>query len=187
MTYQPLLAGWEDALRLPGPPKQTALLQFPNVDADILKRHGKEIGRAGERLVESILCRLGLNCQLVDEHQAYDCVVFLRSSYLRVQIKTAARPRNGRYHCNVAKGYHGSPNGVRRYDESDYDLLALVGLQDNVVKFSADRARSQFIGLDEVDLLRRRPAASYLRALGELGLDGIAASAGQALLPGGFQ
>jgi hypothetical protein len=187
MTYQPILSGWEDDLRLPGPAKQTALLQFPNVDADTLTRHGKQLGRSGELLVESTLCRVGIDCHLMPEHLAYDCVIFHGRLTVRVQVKTAARPRDGRYHYSISKGYRGSPSGVRRYDEGDYDLLALVGLQDNVVKFSADRTRGQFIGLDEVDLLRRRPAASYLRALGELGLDGIAASAGQALLPGDFQ
>ncbi|MGJ8547518.1 MAG: group I intron-associated PD-(D/E)XK endonuclease [Sulfitobacter sp.] len=171
MTYQPPLAGMEDVFRSHFPTQLTELLQFPNVSPGLLKHHGKAIGRAGELLVESTFLRIGLQSVSLAEHLPFDCVVLHSRGLIRVQVKTSARPRDGSYHFNVLRGYHRSPAGVRQYAEGDFDLLALVALSDNVVKFSADRQRAQAIGLDEVDGLRRQPGASYEQALEDLGMD----------------
>lgn len=170
MTYQPPLRGLEDVFRSDLPVQNTELMHFPDVGSDTLKHHGKLIGRAGELLVESVLLRMGLPSISPAEFMPVDFFVFHTNDILRVQVKTAARAKSGSYQFNISHGYHRSPRGVRRYAETDFDLLALVGLQDNVVKFSADRKRSQSIGMDEVDRLRRCPGKSLERALDALGV-----------------
>ena len=170
MPYQPTLAGFEDVFCPDLPAQCKKLLHFPHVEPSVLKHHGKELGRAGELLVESVFLRLGLQSVPLAEHLPFDCVVFHGPGLIRVQVKTAARPRGDCYHFNVSRGYHRSPAGVRQYAAGDFDLLALVGLTDNVVKFSADRQRGQVIGVDEVDRLQRRPGASFEQALEDLGI-----------------
>lgn len=171
MTYQPPLAGLEDVFQLQLPAHTSELLRFPQVDTDTLRRHGKLFGRAGELIVESVLLRLGLACVSVPEYLPFDCAMLHARGIIRVQIKTASRPRDDGFHFSISKGYHRSPRGVRQYDQGDFDLLALVGLSEDVVKFTADRRRSQVIGADEIEVLRRRPGASLEAALSDLGVD----------------
>ncbi|UWR35623.1 hypothetical protein K3759_19630 (plasmid) [Sulfitobacter sp. W027] len=174
MTYQPTLVGFEEVFRAPSSAAQQDLLQFPKIDTETLRYHGKQFGRAGELLVESVLLSLGLQSVNVAEHAPFDCVVFLTQGVLRVQVKTAIRPRANCFNFNISHGYHRSPGGVRRYAENDYDLLALVCLSENVVKFTADRRRSQIIGIEEIEGLRRRPGSSFESALADLGVDQMA-------------
>ncbi len=174
MTYQPTLAGLEEIFRRPLTPPQPDLLQFPEIDTETLRYHGKQFGRAGELLVESTLLRFGLQSVSLPEHLPFDYAVLHERGLIRVQVKTASRLRDGRYHFTISKGYHRSPAGVRGYSQADYDLLALVGLSENVVKFTADRRRSQSIGVEEIEELRRRPGASFEYALEELGVDQMA-------------
>jgi hypothetical protein len=174
MTHQPTLVGFEEVFHAPLSEPHQDLLQFPQIDTDALRCHGKQYGRAGELLVESVLLSVGVQSVGVAEHLPFDCVVFLRQGVLRVQVKTATRPRANCFNFNISHGYHRSPGGVRRYAENDYDLLALVCLSENVVKFTADRRRSQTIGVEEVEKLRRRPGASFEAALSEVGVDQMA-------------
>lgn len=171
MTYQPPLAGLEDVFQLQLPAQNTELLQFPQIDAETLRRNGKLFGRAGELVVESVLLRLGLESVSLPEHLPFDYAVLHERGIIRVQVKTASRPRDGSFHFSISRGYHRSPGGVREYSREDFDLLALVGLSEDVVKFTADRRRSQMIGMDEIEDLRRRPGASLERALADVGVD----------------
>lgn len=174
MTHQPLLDGFEEVFHAPSSAPHHDLLQFPKLDAETLRYHGKKFGRAGELLVESVFLSLGVHSVGVAEHLPFDCVVFLEQGVLRVQVKTATRQRAGCFNFNVSRGYHRSPGGVRGYAENDYDLLALVCLSENVVKFSADRRRAQVVGIEEVERLRRQPGASFVAALSALGVDQMA-------------
>ncbi|MEQ5828861.1 hypothetical protein J3456_15970 [Sulfitobacter sp. NFXS29] len=174
MTHQPLLAGFEEVFHAPLSEPPQDLLQFPQIDTDALRYHGKQFGRAGELLVESVLLSVGVQSVSVAEHLPFDCLVFLSQGVLRVQVKTATRPRANCFNFNISRGYHRSPGGVRGYAEDDYDLLALVCLSENVVKFTADRRRSQIIGIDEIEVLRRRPGSSFESALADLGVDQMA-------------
>jgi len=177
MTYQPLLDGFEEVFHHPATEPHQDLLQFPQIDTDVLRYHGKQFGRAGELLVESVLLSVGVQSVGVAEHLPFDYVVFLDQGVLRVQVKTATRPRANCFNFNVSHGYHRSPGGVRGYAENDYDLLALVCLSENVVKFTADRRRSQIIGIEEIEGLRRRPGSSFESALTGLGVDQMAPAA----------
>jgi hypothetical protein len=168
MTFQPTLAGFEELFAPIFPQQNEDLRDFPRVTSDALKIHGKELGRAGELLVESTLLRLGHQSISVGEHLPFDSVVLHPQGLIRIQVKTAARPRNACYNFNVSRGYHRSPTGVRSYANEDFDLLALVALSDNIVKFSADRRRSQSIGLDEIAGLRTRPGETFEAALQDL-------------------
>lgn len=168
MTFQPTLAGFEELFAPIFPPQNEDLRDFPDVTSDALKIHGKELGRAGELLVESTLLRLGHQSISVAEYLPFDCIVLHPQGLIKIQVKTAARPRSACYNFNISRGYHRSPTGVRSYSDTDYDLLALVALSDNVVKFSAERRRSQNIGLDEIAGLRIRPGETFEAALEDL-------------------
>jgi len=171
MSHQPTLVGLEEVFNRPLTTPHQDLLQFPDVDTDTRRYHGKQYGRAGELLVESVFLSLGLQSVGVAEHSPFDCVVFLEQGVLRVQVKTVTRPRGGCFNFNVSRGYHRSPAGVRKYSDNDFDLLALVCLSENVVKFTADRRRSQSIGVEEIAALRRQPGASFEAALADIGVD----------------
>lgn len=78
---------------------------------------------------------------------------------------------------HVLKGYHRSPTGVRHYDQDDFDIVGLVALSENVVKFTTDRRQSHRIALSEIESLRATPCASFDRAMKDLGLsDSMAAT-----------
>ncbi len=170
MSFQPLLSGL-DALSEPQtPPPGHALRDFPNVPRQALSKNAKWIGRAGELLVESVLLRIGLVSAQLPEFMPADCIVYHPVAFLSVQIKTCSKPRDGAFRFNISKGYHRSPNGVRRYDRGDYDLLALVALSENVVKFTADRQQTQSFQCAEIAKLRAYPRRSLDDALEEIGL-----------------
>ncbi|WP_138936633.1 hypothetical protein [Roseovarius arcticus] len=170
MSFQPLLSGL-DALSEPQtPPPGHALRDFPHVSSQALSANAKWIGRAGELLVESVLLRIGLVSSGLPEFMSADCVVHQPGRLLSVQIKTCSRPREGAFHFNISKGYHRSPTGVRRYGSGDYDLLALVALSENVVKFTANQRRMQSFLLADVHELRTHPRRSLDAALEERGL-----------------
>lgn len=170
MSFRPLLSGLDVLSGPQTPPPGHALRDFPHVSRHALSQNAKWIGRAGELLVESVLLRIGLVSAQLPEFMPADCIVYHPSRLLSVQVKTCSRPRDGAFHFNVSKGYHRSPTGVRRYDRGDYDLLALVALSENVVKFTADRQQTQSFQAAEVARLRAYPRRSLDAALEEHGL-----------------
>ena len=171
MSLQPRLIGLEELFEshIPPPPGHD-LRNFPNVPRQALSANAKWIGLAGELLVESVLLRIGLVSAQLPEFMPADSIVYHPGALLRVQIKTCSKPRDGAFHFNVCKGYHRSPTGVRRYDRSDYDLLALVALSENVVKFTADRRQMQALLLADVPELRMYPRRSLDDALKAIGI-----------------
>ncbi|SFO38477.1 hypothetical protein SAMN04487859_13711 [Roseovarius lutimaris] len=170
MTFQPPLSGLEKLFEPQIPPPGHDLRDFPHVPRRALSANAKWIGRAGELLVESVLLRIGLVSAQLPEFMPADCIVYHPDALLRVQIKTCSKPRNGAFHFNVSKGYHRSPTGVRPYDRSDYDLLALVALSENVVRFTADRRQTQSFLVADVPGLRAYPRRSFDDALEGIGL-----------------
>ncbi|MDD9725956.1 hypothetical protein PVV74_10865 [Roseovarius sp. SK2] len=178
MKKQPPLRGFEEMFASEEPSSRSEdLRDFPNLSRDTLTRNAKWFGLAGEHFVDSILFRFGLPSSDLPEILPADRIVYCAGVGLRMQIKTACRPRNGYFHFSLMKGYHRSPTGVRHYDQDDFDIVGLVALSENVVKFTTDRRQSHRIALSEIESLRATPCASFDRAMKDLGLsDSMAAT-----------
>lgn len=184
MLRQPVLAGFEDLFE-PGPAAlRPDLWDFPNVSTEALHANAKWIGLAGESLVDSTLLRFGIYTTPLPETLPADRLLHYRPDLpLRLQIKTASQPRACGYCFNVMHGYHRTRSGVRPYEAEDFDLVALVLLPENVVKFSSEKRPSQVVSFREIDQLRRYPRRSLDRALDELGLTAQAESSPAPLMP----
>lgn len=171
MPLQPFLPG----LSAPAAPlcashMSTSLLHYPDVSAKALCENAKTLGHASELLTDSVFARLGIPCASFAEYSRFDRMIWIDSTCLRVQIKGRHRMTDGAYHFDIKRGYQRGPNGTCAYDRADFDLLALVGLPDNIVKFTAHWAKSHVIGGHEIPRLRTCPGASLQQALTELGL-----------------
>lgn len=170
MSKQPLLRGFEELFSSP-PTSTDDIRDFPDLSRNTMTRHAKWFGLSGEYLVDSILLRFKIYTSHLPEMLPADRIVHLPDgNNLRLQIKTCCRPRNGYFHFTLTKGYHRSPNGVKRYEDNDFDLVALVALSENAIKFTADKHQSQKVALDEIHALRADPCASLERAIDDLGL-----------------
>ncbi|MGK8235411.1 hypothetical protein ACLGGT_14735 [Roseovarius sp. MS2] len=171
MSKQPLLSGFETLFASQNDRITTNdIRDFPNLSRDALTRHGKWFGLSGEYLVDSILLRFGIYTSQLPEMLPADRIVYHPTCELRLQIKTCCRARDGYFHFNLTKGYHRSPTGVKRYETDDFDLVAMVALSENAVKFSASRQGSQRIAISEIQALRTDPCASLERAIDDLRL-----------------
>lgn len=163
---QPLLSGFEALIAPPAArPSTDDLRHFPELSRDMLTRHAKWFGLSGEHLVDSILLRFGIYTSQLPEMLPADRIVYHPDGDLRLQIKTCCRVRRGYFHFSLTKGYHRSPTGVKCYKPDDFDIVALVALSENVVKFTADRHQSHRIALCDIDALRMDPCASLERAI----------------------
>ncbi|MEM7709239.1 MAG: hypothetical protein AAF264_00465 [Pseudomonadota bacterium] len=148
-----------------------ALWSFPNVPPETLCAQANLLGCAGEALVDSLLLRYGLIPLAVPAGLAVDRVVVHPNGLFRMQIKTTATRRADGYAINAERGYRGSPQGRRGYDADDYDMLAIVALPDDVVRFTTEVRSRHRICLSEVPGLRADPRASLEAALIRIGLD----------------
>ncbi|SFO38702.1 hypothetical protein SAMN04487859_1383 [Roseovarius lutimaris] len=177
MFKQPPLSGFE-ALFASRAAHLSAddIRQFPDLSPDMLTRHAKWFGLSGEHLVDSILLRFGIYTSQLPEMLPADRIVYHPDGDLRLQIKTCCRSRNGYFHFSLTKGYHRSPTGVKSYAPDDFDIVALVALSENVVKFTADRHQSHRIALSEIDSLRTDPCSSLERAVKDLSLSAASVS-----------
>lgn len=169
MPNQPPLSGFEELFSSYPPPPTDDIRDFPDLSRATLTRHAKWFGLSGEYLVDSILLRFGIYTSHLPEMLPADRIVYHPAADLRVQIKTCCRPRNGYFHFSLTKGYHRSPTGVQRYAPDDFDVVALVALSENAVKFTTERQRSQKLSVGEIARLRADPCASLERAVADLG------------------
>ena len=162
---------------LPDSARAADLWSFPDLDRDTLCHHAKILGLAGEHFVDSMLLRFGLLPLPLPEHSSADRLVLHPEAVLKLQIKTATAERNGSWSFSICKGYNHSPSGLRPYNASDFDLLALVVLPENVVRFTRERRPTQRITRPEIASLRADPRASLEEALLSIGLSapGLAA------------
>lgn len=177
MPHQPFLPG----LIAPVSPLAAShqfddLLQYPNVGSHLLCEHAKTLGHASELLTDSIFARLGIPTASFPEHSQFDRLIWIGAACLRVQIKGRHRMTAGGYHFDIKRGYQRGPTGTRAYSRDDFDILALVGLPDNVVKFTAEWSRTHVIAAGEIARLRASPGASLQLALTDLGLSAAPAT-----------
>ncbi|WP_071795133.1 hypothetical protein [Natronohydrobacter thiooxidans] len=149
-----------------------SLLHYPDVSSGVLCENAKTLGHASELLVDSVFARLGIPVASFAEHSPFDRMIWIGSNCLRVQVKGRHRMTDGGYHFDIKRGYQRGPNGTREYDRGDFDVLALVGLPHDIVKFTASWSKSHVIRGHEIPGLRNRPGASLQQALDALGLSG---------------
>lgn len=173
MTVQPLFPGLDlpqAASASPDTCLQTRVLcGFPDIPADAKCFHAKRLGTAGELFVDSLLVRLGFDPIPTHEYQPYDRIVPVNGHLAKMQVKVRLSAESGRFIYQVCHGNPRHDTGVRAYGVGDFDLLALVCLHHNVIKFSASRARQQYIALSEVARLQARPFETLGRAIIEAG------------------
>ncbi|ARE81963.1 Hypothetical protein RAK1035_3293 [Roseovarius sp. AK1035] len=173
MSKQLLLSGFETLCASQIDSTHTNdIRDFPNLSRDTMTRNAKWFGLSGEFFVDSILLRFGIYTSQLPEVLPADRIVYHPRADLRMQIKTCCRARDGYFHFNLSRGYHRSPTGVKPYETNDFDLVALVALSENAVKFSADRQGSQRIAISEIETLRADPCASLEQAIDDLGFAG---------------
>ncbi len=182
MAVQLSLAG----LDLPRIPRSVEavrpLWHYPQVSGSVICEHAVLIGSAGEALVDSLLLRYGLLPMCVPGGLASDRMVYTSGGLVRLQVKTCAIPRDGAYAFNAMRGYRNAPQGTRVYDVDDFDVLALVGLADNVVWFTHRTPRTFRILVSAIPGLRADPRASLEQALLGLGID-LTADAAETVTP----
>ena len=152
-------------------PDTTDLRNWPDVPAAVVCRHAKALGAAGEALFDSQMHCFGEIAATVSEAFPFDRILLRAPRLLRVQIKTVIMPSDRGYTVEPRKGYRGSPQGMRPYEEDDFDLLAIVILRENVIRYIAGNAPRHHIPLSAIDGLRRNPRASFDAALSDLGAD----------------
>lgn len=169
MHHQPLLSG----LTLP-PARSTrvdlpGLRDWPEVSAETVCRHAKQLGAAGEAIFDSQMLCFGELCLPVGEFFAFDRLLLREDGPVRVQVKTVILPSGrGGYVVEPRKGYRGSPRGMRPYGDDDFDLLAIVILREGVVVYATGNARQHHVPVSAIPRLRRAPRASFDAALAAL-------------------
>lgn len=147
-----------------------SLMDYPQLHADTICTHAKELGLAAELLVDSTLARLGIPYASFGEHSAYDRVIWTADRCLRMQIKARHRATGSAYVFDIKKGYQRGPTGTKPYQPGEFDILALVALPENAVRFTAEWRPTHKINLCEIPRLRARPAETLIAALEHLGL-----------------
>lgn len=94
-----------------------------------------KVGLAGEYLVMSKLIKMGYSCALSGNGEPYDILVDIpKAGILKIQIKT--KSKNSKIlNYNFRRGFHGSKTGTYSYSDDDFDISAVVLLQECKVLF----------------------------------------------------
>ena len=170
MPFQSLLPGLLPRPPLCLPSGSQRLWDFPGLSLEDRCRHAKALGHAGECLVDSLLLRYGLQVVRLPEFCGTDRLVLHPRQILRLQVKTTTTRRRHGWEFNAHHGYSRSPRGLRPYAEGAIDLLALVVLPENVVRFTTEARPRHRISDTELAALRADPKASLEAAFWSLGL-----------------
>jgi hypothetical protein len=157
-------------IELPNNTSRAELWTYPNCPTQALQNNAKYIGEAGEAFFDSIAKRFGLLVATLPEAESADRVLLMPGRSILTQIKTTTNPVNGAYRFSISKGFNGSPNGVRKYDLDDYDLLALVILRENAIYFTTRKQSYQSVPISAIPHLRNRPQETLEEAFRELGV-----------------
>ncbi len=141
------------------------LAQYPNVPGDVLCRHARLLGQAGEAFVDSLFMRAGLTPLRMPEGLPSDRLFLIPQGALTAQIKIQTRARGDTYVFNLRRGYRGSPAGCRGYERGDFDLAILVVLPLLAMKVVHAPGPSVRISIAEVAKLQAQPLLSFWSAV----------------------
>ena len=162
-------------------PDRSDLRDWPDVSAATVCRFAKQLGAAGEALFDCQMLCFGELSLAVGEFFPFDRLIARANGLIRVQVKSVTMPSDHGYTVEPRKGYRGSPRGLQRYGDDEFDLLAIVILRESVVYYTADNARTHHIPFSAIAHLRRRPRASFDAAIAALGAGAEVPQAGPSL------
>jgi hypothetical protein len=141
------------------------LAQYPDVSGDVLCRHARLLGQAGEAFVDSLFMRAGITPLRMPEGLPSDRLFLLPQGALTAQIKIQTRARGDTFAFNLRRGYRGSPSGCRGYERGDFDLAILVVLPLLAMKVVHAPGPSVRIPIADIACLQAQPLASFWRAV----------------------
>jgi hypothetical protein len=144
------------------------LVHYPDVTPDVLCRHARALGQAGESFVDSLLLRHGLVTARLPDGNCADRLLLLPNRSLKLQIKTRTSPGSRGYVFRMQKGFRASGDGCRPYEAGDYDVAALVALPINAVMFTADQGATLTIPHERIPKISSDPLCSLASALANL-------------------
>jgi hypothetical protein len=165
MTQQLTLPGFPLHHADPSPTAARELRDWPDVPFEVVCRHAKQLGAAGEAIFDAFMLMFGEISAPVPESFHFDRILLRRPVSLRVQIKSVIMPSAQSYSVEPKKGYRGSPRGMRAYADDDYDMLAIVVLRESVIRFTTEKHRRFNIPLSAIPQLRRQPRRRFDEAL----------------------
>jgi hypothetical protein len=185
ISYQPRLPGLSLATPNTRHSVSDDLRDWPDVSASAVCRHASLLGAAGEAMFDAQMLVFGEISVNVTESLPFDRVLLRQPRSLRVQVKSTIIPNEHGYSLTPKCGYRRSSNGMRRYHEDDYDLLAIVLLKENVILYSAEKAARFTVHFSEIERLRRRPRETFDAAMSvlQMQLEDIPDSVGFPFLP----
>ena len=166
--YQPRLPGLLMDTANSRPSAKDELQNWPNISSETVCRHASLFGAAGEAFFDFQMLLFGEVSMNVTESLPYDRLLMRQPFSLRVQVKSLVIPRENGYRIIPKCGCRRSSSGMRAYHEDDYDLLAVVLLQENVAFYTAEKAPRIMIPFADIEQLRRRPRATFDAALQSL-------------------
>jgi len=141
------------------------LSSYPDVPGDVLCRHARLLGQAGEAFADSLFMRAGIVPLRMPEGVPSDRLFLLPLCALKAQIKIQSRARGDTFVFHLRRGYRGSPAGCRAYERGDFDLAILVILPLMVLKVVYNPGSTVRIPLAEISDLQARPLESFWRAV----------------------
>jgi hypothetical protein len=141
------------------------LAQYPDVPGDVLCRHARLLGQAGEAFVDSLFMRAGITPLRMPEGLPSDRLFLLPQGVLTGQIKIQTRARGDTFVFNLRRGYRGSPAGCRGYERGDFDFAILVILPLLAMKVVHAPGPSVRIPTAEVAVLQAQPLSSFWNAV----------------------
>ena len=142
------------------------LARYPDVPGDVLCRHARLLGQAGEFFVDSIFMRAGITPLRMPEGLPSDRLLLLPQGAITAQIKIQTRARRGdTFVFTLRRGYRGSPAGCRGYTRSDFDLAILVVLPLLALKVVHNPGSSARIPIAEISSLQSQPLLSFWNAV----------------------
>lgn len=168
MTCQLTLPGFPQHHADPSPTAARELRDWPDVPFQVVCRHAKQLGAAGEAIFDANMLMFGEIAAPVPESMPFDRILLRRPFSIRVQIKSVIMPSAQGYSVEPKKGYRGSPQGMRGYADDDYDMLAIVVLRESVIRFTTEKQRRFNIPLSAIPQLRAQPRRSFDAALQDL-------------------
>ena len=114
-----------------------------------------QIGIAGEHLVCADLIKKGYKAYLSDQGLAYDVIADIGGKLYKVQVKTTSKYRAVPQRKNYTPAYlfwvkRCGKGGKKQYDGTEFDFMALVALDKNIIGYvKPDLVRGTMILTEE--------------------------------------
>ena len=99
-----------------------------------------QIGVAGEHLVCADLIKKGYNAYLSDQGLSYDVIADIDGKLYKIQVKTTSKYRAVPQRKKYTPAYlfwikRCGKGGKKSYTEKDFDFMALVALDKNIIGY----------------------------------------------------